>query len=114
MYRELMDYPPAANLMTVKLSSKYEKNANDAAARLHDYVKRQLEKDMQYAQEMMPRIIGPTKAPVYKLNDIFSVLLFFKHKQYTVLTQIKDILEKYIKEQEQDFKTISVQFDFNQ
>ena len=61
----------------------------------------------------MPRAIGPSRASVYKLNDIFSVLLFFKHKQYTVLTQVKDILEKYIKDNGQDFKTISVQFDFN-
>ena len=51
---------------------------------------------------------------MYKLNDIFSVLLFFKHKQYTVLTQVKDILEKYIREHEQDFRMVSVQFDFNQ
>lgn len=62
----------------------------------------------------MPRAIGPSRASVYKLNDIFSVLLFFKHKQYTVLTQVKDILEKYIREHEQDFRMVSVQFDFNQ
>ena len=62
----------------------------------------------------MPRAIGPSRASVYKLNDIFSVLLFFKHKQYTVLTQVEDILEKYIREHEQDFRMVSVQFDFNQ
>lgn len=113
MYRELMDYPPVSNLMAVKVSSKYEKNANDAAAWLLDFIKRQLEKDTDNTPENLPRIIGPTRASVYKLNDIFSVLLYFKHKQYTVLTQIKDILEKYIKDNGQDFKTISVQFDFN-
>ena len=114
MYRELMDYPPVSNLMAVKVSSKYEKNANDAAAWLLDFIKRQLEKDTDNTPENLPRIIGPTRASVYKLNDIFSVLLYFKHKQYTVLTQIKDILEKYIREHEQDFKLVSVQFDFNQ
>lgn len=113
MYRELMDYPPVSNLMAVKVSSKYEKNANDAAAWLLDFIKRQLEKDTDNIPENLPRIIGPTRASVYKLNDIFSVLLYFKHKQYTVLTQIKDILEKYIKDNGQDFRTISVQFDFN-
>ena len=51
--------------------------------------------------------------PALILSD-FSVLLFFKHKQYTVLTQVKDILEKYIREHEQDFRMVSVQFDFNQ
>ncbi len=114
MYRELMDYPPVSNLLTVKVSSKYEPLANDAAVWLLDAAKRELEKIYGDAEFEMPRAIGPSKASVYKLNDIFSVLLFFKHKQYTVLTQVKDILEKYIREHEQDFKMVSVQFDFNQ
>ena len=29
MYRELMDYPPVSNLLTVKVSSKNEQLAND-------------------------------------------------------------------------------------
>lgn len=114
MYRELMDYPPVSNLLTVKVSSKYEQLANDAPERLLNVATRELEKIFGDTELEMPRAIGPSRASVYKLNDIFSVLLFFKHKQYTVLTQVKDILEKYIMEHEQDFKMVSVQFDFNQ
>lgn len=114
MYRELMDYPPVSNLLTVKVSSKYEQLANDVPERLLNVATRELEKIFGDTELEMPRAIGPSRASVYKLNDIFSVLLFFKHKQYTVLTQVKDILEKYIREHEQDFKMVSVQFDFNQ
>ena len=114
MYRELMDYPPVSNLLTVKVSSKYEQLANDAPVWLLNVATRELEKIFGDTELEMPRAIGPSRASVYKLNDIFSVLLFFKHKQYTVLTQVKDILEKYIREHEQDFKMVSVQFDFNQ
>ena len=114
MYRELMDYPPVSNLLTVKVSSKYEQLANDVPERLLNVATRELEKIFGDTELEMPRAIGPSRASVYKLNDIFSVLLFFKHKQYTVLTQVKDILEKYIREHEQDFRMVSVQFDFNQ
>ena len=113
MYRELMDYPPVSNLLTVKVSSKNEQLANDTPVRLLQETTKELRK-IYYDEDDMPRAIGPSRASVYKLNDIFSVLLFFKHKQYTVLTQVKDILEKYIREHEQDFRMVSVQFDFNQ
>ena len=113
MYRELMDYPPVSNLLTVKVSSKNEQLANDVTVWLLQEATRELRK-IYYDEDDMPHAIGPSRASVYKLNDIFSVLLFFKHKQYTVLTQVKDILEKYIREHEQDFKMVSVQFDFNQ
>ena len=113
MYRELMDYPPVSNLLTVKVSSKNEQLANDTPVWLMQEAVGELKK-IYYDEDDMPRAIGPSRASVYKLNDIFSVLLFFKHKQYTVLTQVKDILEKYIREHEQDFRMVSVQFDFNQ
>lgn len=113
MYRELMDYPPVSNLLTVKVSSKNEQLANDTPVWLLQETTKELRK-IYYDEDDMPRAIGPSRASVYKLNDIFSVLLFFKHKQYTVLTQVKDILEKYIREHEQDFRMVSVQFDFNQ
>lgn len=113
MYRELMDYPPVSNLLTVKVSSKNEQLANDTPVWLLQETTKKLRK-IYYDEGDMPRAIGPSRASVYKLNDIFSVLLFFKHKQYTVLTQVKDILEKYIREHEQDFRMVSVQFDFNQ
>ncbi len=113
MYRELMDYPPVSNLLTVKVSSKNEQLANDTPVWLLQETTKELRK-IYYDEGDMPRAIGPSRASVYKLNDIFSVLLFFKHKQYTVLTQVKDILEKYIREHEQDFRMVSVQFDFNQ
>ncbi len=114
MYRALMDYPPVSNLLTVTVSSKHEPLANDAIVWLLNAATKEIEKIYGGTDCEVPQVIGPSRAAVYKLNDIFSVLLFFKHKQYTVLTQIKDILEKYIREHEQDFKMVSVQFDFNQ
>lgn len=114
MYRALMDYPPVSNLLTVTVSSKHEPLANDAIVWLLNAATKEIKKIYGGTDCEVPQVIGPSRAAVYKLNDIFSVLLFFKHKQYTVLTQIKDILEKYIREHEQDFKMVSVQFDFNQ
>lgn len=112
MYRDLMQYPPVSNLMSVKLSSKDERMVNEAAVSLRREAAAYVE-TMDTRNEAV-QIIGPTRAPVYKVNDIFSVLLYFKQKQYTVLTQIKDILERYIREHELELRYINVQFDFNQ
>lgn len=104
MFRELMSYPPVCNLLEVKVSSKYEKLANDVAASLKT-VANQMGDDL--------RIIGPTRAGIYKINDIFSVLLYIKHSNYTVLTQIKDRMEEYIKDNENELKYAGIQFEFN-
>ena len=75
MYRELMDYPPVSNLLTVKVSSKNEQLANDIPVWLLQETTKELRK-IYYDEDDMPRAIGPSRASVYKLNDIFSVLLF--------------------------------------
>lgn len=112
MYRDLMSYPPVSNLMAVKISSKDEALANGTAGQLKSVIlaqRRELEE--QYGQLS---VIGPAKAPVYKINDVFSVFLYFKQKKYTVLTYIKDILEEYIDKSRGQLKNITIQFDFNQ
>lgn len=112
MYRDLMSYPPVSNLMSVKISSRDEALANGTAGQLKSVIlARRRELEEQYGQLS---VIGPSKAPVYKINDVFSVFLYFKQKKYTVLTYIKDILEEYIEKSREQLKNITIQFDFNQ
>lgn len=112
MYRDLMSYPPVSNLMSVKISSRDEALANGTAGQLKSVILAQRkELEEQYGQLS---VIGPTKAPVYKINDVFSVFLYFKQKKYTVLTYIKDILEEYIEKSREQLKNVTIQFDFNQ
>ncbi len=115
MFRDLMSYPPVCSLLSVKVASKYERNAHEAATMLLEVAKSmaESEKELGNPDGDSMRIIGPTKAAIYKINDIYSVLLYIKDKNYTFLTQIKDRMEEYIRDNENELRYVSIQFDFN-
>ena len=58
------------------------------------------------------QVIGPVNATLYKANDIYNKVIYIKAKSYQLLTQYKDAIEEFAKDNV-DFRKISVQFDFN-
>lgn len=62
-FRELMDYPPVYNFMTVRIASEDEQKT----AELSEKIKQLTDK-----ADSQTKIIGPGKAPVYKVKDVFS------------------------------------------
>lgn len=62
-FRELMDYPPVYNFMTVRIASEDEQKT----AELSEKIKQLTDK-----ADSRTKIIGPGKAPVYKVKDVFS------------------------------------------
>lgn len=58
-----------------------------------------------------PYIIGPARACISKINDLYRHILYFKHADYEKLVQIKDMLEIYSKEQ--NFRYQNIQYDFD-
>lgn len=105
VYRELLQYPPAAHMLAVLSIAKDEEAGGEV---LQQFV-RLLREKIKEAE--MPYIIGPACAALSKINDLYRHILYFKHAEYEELVLIKDILESYCKEQ--DFKNISIQFDFD-
>lgn len=103
-YRELMDYPPAANMMAVLILSENELTGSAHAKELADTIKKTF-------QQEKPLIIGPSVATVGKISDVYRYIFYVKHKNYEVLVDIKDSMEKLIAQRE--WNTESVQFDFN-
>ena len=99
MYRTLLSYPPVSNMLLVKFSSKYEEKLIKAV----NTVKIQKEGVM---------VIGPSDAQLYKADDIYNKVIYYKTEDYEVLTQMKDKVEEFVKDNP-DFKYVSVQFDFN-
>ncbi len=99
MYRTLLDYPPVSNMLLVKFASKYENRLIKAVNTVNitlDGVK----------------VIGPSDAALYKADDIFNKVIYYKAKDYESLTRIKEMLEAFVKDNE-DFKYVSMYFDFN-
>ena len=56
--------------------------------------------------------IGPADAPIYKIKDVYSKIIYVKHKDREVLTGIYEKLDVNIVGN-QAFKNINVQYDIN-
>ncbi|MDE7321484.1 MAG: primosomal protein N' [Lachnospiraceae bacterium] len=103
-YRDLMMYPPAAHMMAVLILSSDALTGAGHAQELAEQAKRM-------SGDARPLIIGPTEASIGKINDVFRYIFYIKHRDYHVLTEIKDALEAYIDTMR--WNTESVQFDFD-
>ena len=104
-YRKLCGYPPADNLMKIMLSSSDEMLLTKSAA----WVKAFVDNNCKYKGLMC---IGPADAPIYKIKDVYSKIIYVKHKDREVLNSIHEKLDVNIVGN-QAFKNINVQYDIN-
>lgn len=103
-YRDLMVYPPVAHMMAVLVLSEDALTGAEHAGVLVEQVKR------QFGDERLI-IVGPTEALIGKINDVYRYIFYIKHRDYQVLTTIKDALEQTFHVRE--WNVDSVQFDFD-
>lgn len=103
-YRDLMMYPPAANMMAVLILSDDEMTGVSHSIELADLVKRKF-------TEQRVTVIGPSSASIGKIQDVYRNIFYIKHRDYQVLVHAKDAMENYIASKE--WNTDTVQFDFN-
>lgn len=104
MYRELMEYPPVSHMMSVKISSEDENMAVELSKLLKNIASEH--------EKYKVRVIGPANASVYKIKDVYYRVIYCKSPDYGRLTVIKDDMEKYMKENEINYKNCQIQFDF--
>ena len=100
-YRDLMDYPPAAHMLSVLVTGSDEKACEALAENLVKGIR----------DRFKILVIGPAPATVSKINDVYRQVFYLKHKSYDALVNIKDFLEKALSSRKQ-FKE-SVFFDFD-
>ena len=103
-YRDLMNYPPVMHMLNIRVASEDENCGEKAAALIKQLTEKQAADGLY--------IIGPSKAAIYKISDVYYRTIYYKHKDYKILTDIKDLSEKYIKDNEDLFKKCQVQYDF--
>lgn len=111
LYRKLMEYPPAYEMMAVLMTSKDEK----LLVQLAGYIKDRVEGYVigQASEEAKDiRLIGPAKAGLSKISDVYRMVYYIKSEKYKKLTTIKKIIEDAVGDWE-SCKAISIQFDFN-
>lgn len=103
-YRRLMEYPPISNMLKVSIASKNEKIL-DAVA---DYIKNN--HNRFHGNEI--NVYDPVNAGIYKINDIYTKLIYAKAQDYEALTDFKDKIEDISKNTD-IFKNVNTQFEFN-
>lgn len=108
LYRDMLQYPPAAQMMVLLISSRTENSGLQIAERIADEVSRFCDK---IEIPKRPLVIGPAPATLGKMNDIYRTVLYVKHEDKDVLIQIKNEIEQYVDIME--LKNESIQYDFN-
>ena len=103
-YRKLMAYPPAFNMCAILISDKNEKLAekvtNDIANRM----------EKSNIDGLM--IMGPSKAGISKINDVYRNVIYIKHRDGEVIIKVKNAAQRYL-DMVDEYKDVSVQFDYN-
>ena len=57
------------------------------------------------------QMIGPVRAPVYKVNDIYRKILYLKHENYDILIKLKNRMDLGSR-QAPWHSRVMIQFDF--
>lgn len=71
-YRVTMGYPPAGIMLAINLSSEKEDVLEESAGRLAKIVRN------LYSDSGRFKVIGPAKASLYKIKDIFHMVIYVK------------------------------------
>ncbi len=106
LYRKMLQYPPEAHIMAVLISGRKEEDVKDKANLLKQVM------ELELKEQDKIKVIGPAKASIAKLNDIYRQVMYIKSSDYTLLIEIKDFLEGFSKYSE-NMKMVNVQFDFD-
>lgn len=105
-YRELLGYPPAAHMLAVLVTAKEEQAAEALSKKLAGLVKLNVD-----AGKISASMIGPARASVGKINDIYRFVLYCKASEQQELIKLKDMLELHLRDME--LRTEGVQFDLD-
>jgi len=90
--RSLMGYPPCGHMMVMLVASSDEMTAFLCAELLGQKIRQAQNKGKLSGLAL----VGPANAPVAKVKDIYKKVIYFKHKEYQELVNIKDVLEAFV------------------
>lgn len=103
-YRELLGYPPVIHLMKVLLSSDDEASLEKAANSLYDVISKENINGL--------RCLGPVCDRIYKIKDVYNKVIYVKHSDRKVLTDIYRVSDNHIVGNKV-FSNVLVQYDIN-
>lgn len=108
-YRKLGGYPPASHLLAVLFQGKREDELIHYSKEMAERVKRQALEE----KEKRILVIGPAKATIGKINDVYRQMLYIKNQDYEQLVFIKDFIEAAGKKMGNQYPNVTTFFDFD-
>ncbi|MBQ4537629.1 MAG: primosomal protein N' [Lachnospiraceae bacterium] len=107
LYRELAGYPPAAHMLAILITAKEER----AGIELAEQIAAVLREQISNAGQNTVQLIGPAKATVGKINDIYRFVIYLKYKDAEILYELRKAVEEFWEQAQR--KNETVQFDFD-
>ena len=102
-YRKSLGYPPVYNMLKITISSTSEDDLDIASIALKEEADKINDNSI---------ILGPSKASIYKINDIFSKVIYIRNKEYGKLSNVYEYLDRFVVGNVK-FKNVMVNYDFN-
>ncbi|MBQ9032929.1 MAG: primosomal protein N' [Parasporobacterium sp.] len=104
-YRKLLGYPPSMNMLGIFAASKDERLLQESMEQISRMVDQKIREGLNVIR------IGPSAAPIARIQDQYRKILYIKAPDYADLTRIKDLMEE-MAEQFPD-KGLSLIYDFS-
>lgn len=108
-YRKLAGYPPKAHLLAVLFQAKREEEVKAYAEEMAMRVKT----EALSRREQRILVIGPAKATIGKINDVYRQMLYIKNEDYNQLVEMKDLIETTAWQMQTKYSTVTTFFDFD-
>lgn len=100
-YRDLMDYPPVAHMLSVLVTDPVSENAEKLSAELVNLIRKNHDS----------LVIGPTPCAIARVNEIYRYSFYIKNKDYDKLVEIKDMVEEYLLSRKRGRELVFFDFD---
>ena len=100
-YRELMDYPPSAHMLSVLITGASEDGCKSLSKDMAELIRK--------SYNIL--VIGPAPASISKINDVYRYGFYMKAKDYDMLVKLKDCLETYLSNRPQSKENVYFDFD---
>lgn len=111
IYRSLMEYPPIYHMVAVLMTADKEDVLDRAATEIMNCTEAFLNKGIN-SEKLIVKTIGPAKAGISKINDVYRMVYYLKAADYNDLVSVKKYIENETDNNEL-FKKVSIQFDFD-
>ncbi|MBO6149961.1 MAG: primosomal protein N' [Clostridium sp.] len=102
-FRKLAGYPPAVHMAAVWFSSEEEELAGKLAEEFAGEV------TMRFPDRKELQVIGPANASVYRVNDVYRKILYFKTINYDIIRTLSELAEN--KAHSQEWSRAALLFD---